>query len=85
MAAKSGDKKQRFFSLQGDGNPKKKNSKYCALCEKHSGAKMTHNTEDCRNYKKDATFKKGFRKPKDKDDKKSNGQSFEAVRKILRT
>ncbi len=34
--------------------------KSCALCQKHGGAHMTHNTGECRKYKKDGTLKKGF-------------------------
>jgi hypothetical protein len=34
--------------------------KGCALCQKHGGAHMTHNTGECRKYKKDGTFKKSL-------------------------
>jgi hypothetical protein len=34
--------------------------KGCALCQKHGGAHTTHNTGECRKYKKDGTLKKSF-------------------------
>ena len=34
--------------------------KSCALCQKHGGAHTTHNTGECRKYKKDGTLKKSF-------------------------
>ncbi len=34
--------------------------KSCALCQKHGGAHTTHNTGECRKYKKDGTLKKVF-------------------------
>jgi hypothetical protein len=30
------------------------------LCQKHGGAHTTHNTSECRKYKKDGTLQKGF-------------------------
>jgi hypothetical protein len=34
--------------------------KGCVLCQKHGGAHTTHNTGECRKYKRDGTLKKGF-------------------------
>jgi hypothetical protein len=60
-------------SKQGNGNRKRKgaltpkkshSSKHCELCEKHSGAKNTHNTVDCKRYEKDGTQKKTFKSKK---------------------
>jgi hypothetical protein len=34
--------------------------KHCELCKKHGGAHTTHNTRDCRRYKKDGTEKSDF-------------------------
>eukprot|EP00804_Cyclotella_cryptica_P021297 CCRYP_001548-RA/>CCRYP_001548-RA protein AED:0.40 eAED:0.40 QI:0/-1/0/1/-1/1/1/0/106 len=44
--------------------PKKvrKMTKHCALCKKHGGEHVTHNTSDCRKYEKDGKPKKGFSK-----------------------
>ncbi len=38
--------------------------KHCELCKKHGGAHTTHNTRDCRRYKKDGTEKSNFRAAK---------------------
>ena len=56
--------KMRKGSSKRDGDPRKtkKSSKFFALCDKHGGAKMTHNTGDCRKYDKNGTFKKDFKK-----------------------
>ena len=65
----SGNRKvKRKVSFEEDGLPlkRKHSSKYCALCEKHGGAKTTHNTGDCRKYKKDGVFKKTFKSQKRK-------------------
>ena len=41
--------------------PKKvRAEKSCALCQKHGGAHTTHNTGECRKYRKDVTLKKSF-------------------------
>ena len=44
--------------------PKKvcKVAKHCALCKKHGGAHVTHNTSDCCKYDKDGKLKMGFGK-----------------------
>jgi hypothetical protein len=34
--------------------------KHCELCKKHGGAHTTHNTRDCRRYKKDGTEKSSY-------------------------
>ncbi len=44
--------------------------KHCNLCKKHGGAHTTHNTGECRKYKKDGTKKSSFRAAK-KGGKKS--------------
>jgi hypothetical protein len=38
--------------------------KHCKLCKKHGGAHTTHNTCDCRRYKKEGTEKSSFRAAK---------------------
>jgi hypothetical protein len=38
--------------------------KHCDLCKKHGGARTTHNTVECRKYKKDGTEKSSFRAAK---------------------
>jgi hypothetical protein len=38
--------------------------KHCNLCKKHGGAHTTHNTGECRKYKKDGTEKSSFRTAK---------------------
>jgi hypothetical protein len=43
-------KKVRFEKLE----------KHCELCKKHGGAHTTHNTRDCRRYKKDRIEKSSF-------------------------
>ena len=60
----SGNRKgKRKGSPKNNGLPRKNrknSSKYYALCAKHSGAKMSHNTGDCKKYEKDGGFKKDF-------------------------
>jgi hypothetical protein len=34
--------------------------RHCHMCKKHGGAHTTHNTKDCRSYKKDGTVKANF-------------------------
>jgi len=41
------------------------------LCKNHGGAHTTHNTGDCKKYKKGGALKKGF-KPKGKSNKSEN-------------
>ncbi len=44
-----------------DRFPKKAcTKKHCNLCKKHGGAHTTHNTRDCREYKKDRMEKANF-------------------------
>ena len=76
---KSGDKKRKGSSKQ-DGDPRKmkKSAKFCALCDKHGGAKTTHNTGDCRKYDKHCTFEKDFKKDTFKS-KKPNRQSYQMI------
>ncbi len=65
--------------------PKKvRTEKHCDLCKKHGGAYTTHNTCDCRWFKKDGTEKSNFRAPK-KGRKKNNPtkQSFTQLSKKL--
>jgi hypothetical protein len=38
--------------------------KHCNLCKKHGGAHTTHNTRDCRRFKKDGKEKSSFRAAK---------------------
>ncbi len=38
--------------------------KHCDLCKKHGGAHTTHNTRDCRKFKKDRKEKSSFRAAK---------------------
>ena len=60
---KSEDKKRKGSSKRdGDPHKTKKSAKFCALCDKHGIAKMTYNTEYCRKYDKNCTFKKDFKK-----------------------
>ena len=45
--------------------PKKvRTEKHCDMCKKHGGAHTTHNTCDCRRFKKDGTEKTDFRAAK---------------------
>ena len=54
-AAESGNGKRKRKGALSDekaSNKKSRSSKNCELCEKHGGAKNTHNTVDCKRYKK---------------------------------
>jgi hypothetical protein len=58
--------------------------KHCNLCKKHGGAHTTHNTGECRNYKKDGTEKNSFRAAK-KGGKRSHlvNQNFAQLTKKI--
>ncbi len=43
---------------------KARTEKHCYLCKKHGGAYTTHNTQDCRRYKKSGNEKSDFRATK---------------------
>jgi hypothetical protein len=60
-ATGGGSSKKHMVSFT-DRIPKKsrKEAKHCALSKKHGGAQNTHNTGDCRKYKKDGTPKRAF-------------------------
>ena len=83
--AGSGDgrKGKRKVDSKDDKNPKKRkrSCRHCALCANHGGAKSTHNTVDCRRYKKDRTPKKTFKSQKGKFpvNNKIDGQSFKTM------
>ena len=61
---------------------KARTEKHCNLCKKHWGMYTTHNTRDCRRFKKDGTEKSTFRAAK-KGGKKPNPvkQSFAQLSK----
>ena len=78
---------KRKGATQGDQTTKKKSrsSKHCDLCEKHGGAKNTHNTVDCKRYEKDGTQKKTFQSKKGNPNvKKTDRQSYKTVRADLK-
>jgi hypothetical protein len=56
--------------------------KSCTLCQKHGDAHTTHNTGECRKYKKDGTLKKSFSgkaavgPKRHSNDKKDHANSF---------
>ena len=52
VAASGNGKGKRKVAFKDDNASKKKkcSSKHCDLCEKHGGAKNTHNTVDCKRY-----------------------------------
>jgi hypothetical protein len=79
--------RKRKGATQGDQTTKKKSrsSKHCDLCEKHGGAKNTHNTVDCKRYEKDGTQKKTFQSKKGNPNvKKTDRQSYKTVRADLK-
>jgi hypothetical protein len=60
-AGKRGKGKRKGTGSNDVQVPKKTRvEKSCALCQKHGGAHTTHNTSECRKYKKDGTLQKGF-------------------------
>ena len=64
--SRNGKGKKRKVAYKDDNasNKKKRSLKHCDLCEKHSGTKNTHNTVDCKRYKKDGVPKKTFKSKK---------------------
>jgi hypothetical protein len=60
-------------------NKKSRFSKHCELCKKH-----THNTVDCKRYKKDGTQKKTFQSKKGIASKKSDRRSFKTMEDTLK-
>ena len=76
--------KRKGMSSSTDRIPKKAKSssdRFCQLCKEHDGPFKTHNTSECRKFKKDGTCKKGFGKP-NKSHKK-DGNSFAQLTKKL--
>ena len=85
-------------SEQGNGNRKRKgapkgdqttnkkgrSSKHCELCEKHGGAKNTHNTVDCKRYEKDGTQKKAFQSKKGTPNKTADRKSYKTLQRELK-
>ena len=60
-------------------------SKHCDLCEKHGVAKNSHNTVDCKRYKKDKVPKKAFKSKKGNSTvKKFDRQSFKTMEDTLK-
>ena len=87
--AESGNGKgKRKVSGTDDGKPqkKKRSLKYCTLCAKRGGAKSTHNTVDCRRYKKDSVPKNTFKYQKGKSpvNTKIDRQSFKTMEDNLK-
>jgi hypothetical protein len=78
--------RKRKGATKGDQttNKKGRSSKHCELCEKHGGAKNTHNTVDCKRYEKDGTQKKTFQSKKGITDKKSERRSFKTTEDTLK-
>jgi hypothetical protein len=87
-AAEQGNgNRKRKGATKGDqtNNKKSRSSKHCELCEKHGGAKNTHNTVDCKRYEKDGTQKKTFQSKKGKPIvKKTDRQSYQTVKNDLK-
>ena len=83
LGKKSRDKKRKGSSKR-DRDPckTKKSAKFFALCDKHGGAKTTHNTGDCRKYDKNGTFKKDFKKATIESEK-PNHQSYQTIKDNL--
>ena len=82
----NGNGKRKVSSIDDSLNNKRKHSsKHCALCGKHVGDKMTHNTADCRKYEKDGVFKKTCKSQKGKSsvNKKNDHQSFKTMEDYL--
>ena len=65
--------KKRSVSFRDERVPKKARAeKICDLCKKHGGANTTHNTGDCKKYKKGGALKEGFQPRKGKSDRNEN-------------
>ncbi len=78
-------RQESFTGTESPRVPKKvRTEKQCNLCKKHGGAYRTHNTRDCRRFKKDGTEKADFRAAK-KGGKKPNPtkQSFTQLSKKM--
>ncbi len=59
-------------------------SKHCELCEKHGGAKNTHNTVDCKRCEKDGTQKKAFQPRKGTPNKTADRKSYKTLKRELK-
>ena len=78
--------RKRKGATQGDQttNKKGRSSKHCELCEKHGGAKNTHNTVDCKRYEKDGTQKKAFQPKKGTPNKTADRKSYKTLKRELK-
>ena len=65
-------------------NKKSRSSKNCELCEKHGGAKNTHNTVDCKRYEKDGTQKKVIQPRKGTPNKTTDCKSYKTLKRELK-
>ena len=65
---------------------KKHSSRHCALCAKHGGAKLAHDTVDCQRYEKDGVSKMTFKSQKGKspDNTKIDRESFKTMEDNLK-
>jgi hypothetical protein len=82
-AGEGNGNRKRKGAQEGDQTNKKKScsSKYCELCEKHGGAKNTHNTVDCKRYEKDGTQKKAFQPRKGTPNKTTDRKSYKTLKR----
>jgi len=83
----NGKGKKRKIAYKDDNasNKKKRSLKHCNLCEKHGGAKNTHNTVNCKRYKKDGVLKKTFKSKKGNSTvKKFDHKSFKTMEQTLK-
>ena len=78
--------RKRKGAAKGDQttNKKGRSSKHCELCEKHGGAKNTHNTVDCKRYEKDGTQKKAFQSRKGTPGKTTDRKSYKTLSRELK-
>jgi hypothetical protein len=85
-AEKGNGNRKRKGTQEGDQTTKKKSrsSKHCELCEKHGGAKNTHNTVDCKRYEKYGTQKKAFQPRKGTPSKTTDRKSYKTVKRELK-
>ena len=78
-------KRKVTYNNDNNSNKKKRSSKHCDLCEKHGGAKNTHNTVDCKRYEKDGVPKKTFKSKKGNSTvKKLDHKSFKTMEETLK-
>ena len=88
VADSGNGKGKNKVNSKDDKNPKKRkrSSRHCALCAKHGGAKSTHDTVDCRRYKKYGVPKKTFKSQKGKSpvNTKIARQSFKTMEDDLK-